>query len=252
MLNPESDQARKDDVGGLQRDHDHFHEWLKSESERWSYIARRFQEANARRSGWRNPNVWLVLLTGLTLVVLSVYTWLTYDLRVSSLKQVAAANNQNQIARQQIDNTFFLPIVVLALDDSARLVVENIGFGPAVNSREVMIHGHDATLLLYHASSLRPGQAKPVAVFEDDSALSSIHKKIEGPDIERKLRQLFPEVSAYPGKSVCLYYADANAEWHETRQTIWFSGAPELKGMSGLVVQFKGMNKVGKEENACR
>ena len=181
------------------------------------------------------------------------YTFLTYKLQSSAHQQVTAANNQNALARQQLQNSFFLPIVVLALTKDTRLAVENIGFGPAVNIRDIVISGHDTNLLLYHAAYLRSGQMEPVGAYEGhDVAASAAHKTIDNKDLEGELKRLFPEVSDWPGKHVCVAYSDANNEWHRTRQSIWFSRAPELSGMAGLVLRFESIENVGKDESACR
>src|ERR1035437_7131915 len=141
------------------------------------------------------------------------------------------------MAREQIENSF-LPIVVLSLDSSTRLVVENIGLGPALNIHDIFIHGHDATVLLYHASSLRPAQAEQVGVFKGDESVLLVHQAIEATNIDKELKRLFPTVAGWPGEPVCIGYEDANTGWHETHQSIWFSRAPELKGMHGIVLRF--------------
>src|ERR1019366_8142553 len=80
----ETGQTSKGD--GQDRDHE-FHDWLKSESERWGNVAREFQKVKADRL--------LTWLTGGTLLAVIVYTGLTYALQNSALNQVEAANTQN-------------------------------------------------------------------------------------------------------------------------------------------------------------
>jgi hypothetical protein len=147
-----------------------------------------------------------------------------------------------------------LPIVVLGYDShAANLVVENIGFGPALNSKDIDLRQGNIALRIYHVSALRPRQPESVGMSRIDGNEKPV--PIMTPlEIETQLKRLFPEVTRWPGKDVCVAYANANGEWYETRQAIRLSSAsePALQGMAGIIIEYKGRKKVGEERKTCQ
>ena len=219
---------------------------LRAERDQWCLTARSFQEVSQRK-GFKDPNFWLAILTGATLFVLMRYTWETDALRKTSLKQVIAANTQNEISTE----SRVWPIVVLGLDQtSGTLLVQNIGFGPAVNSSDILMTHGKVTWDLYHAASLESGGHEPVGILEliDNEP---DHRQVPTSQVEKKLKALFPEVTKPPGKELCLAYENVNGEWYETRQALLFSSEPALKGMYGIIIRFLCTHKVGIKSNAC-
>jgi hypothetical protein len=98
-------------------------------------------------------------------------------------------------------------------------------------------------------AALQPGQpGEPVGAFTTEgrntgAGKDDIHEPVKAPDIVNKLKVLFPEMNKYPGKGFCFAYANANSEWYETRQSIWFSSAPELSGIQGIIIRFDSAKK---------
>jgi hypothetical protein len=65
------------------------------------------------------------------------------------------------------------------------------------------------------------------------------------------LKTRFPETNKWPGKDICIAFANVNDEWYETRQAISFSSETALKGISGMIIRFVSTRKAGSENNAC-
>jgi hypothetical protein len=91
----------------------------------------------------------LTASTVATLVVLIIYTILTYGLRNAAVGQVAAANKQNENS--------FLPVVVLDVDSKGRLVIRNVGAGPAFDVGDIRIMVGSEKRFLNHQALIPAG-----------------------------------------------------------------------------------------------
>ncbi|MBE3039271.1 MAG: hypothetical protein IMZ62_10725 [Chloroflexi bacterium] len=224
-------------------------ERLKGEIERWARLAQR-SKATAILAVVQS----IVLI--LTLVVVMGYTWATFGLQEAAKEQIKQTKEQTKqtndlvVAARRQNEIATTPIVLLGVADaSADLVVRNIGLGPAVNAHDTVMGRGDTQLTMYHVAAFRPDQAEGVGYLKTVHG----HKEVfNSKTVDQELKAMFPAVLTDEGEGLCTAYSDVGGKWYETRQSVRFSSDPNLPGMSGIIITFRGQKPLGNENDACR
>ena len=174
----------------------------------------------------------LTVLTGLTLFVLIKYTAETVSLRQAADKQVEVS--QQQLAAMQKQNeTQMLPIVVLD-SDGTKLILHNLGTGPALDVGDVRI-ALGEKLWLNHQALIPPGQ---IIVTGGQTLIG----------IKSKVRAVKAGGATAP-REVCIRYQGANGVWHETDQLL------DVGETDDLLIKYVGVRSFPNKETGeavCR
>lgn len=184
---------------------------------------------HANGSSWRHPAQLLQFIANLLALGLIFVTW-----RLSRDSLNAAAEEKLR------------PIVVLGVDqDRTELVIKNIGFGPALNGRDIELK---PSLSIFHVAGLEPNGSNIVRVFDTGTRqeIKATEKKQRNELIVERLKADFLRAV-----QICIAYTNARVEWYETRQTISFSTDPNLTGFSGLIIDFNAHKKTGDVAATC-
>ena len=149
-----------------------------------------------------------IVLDVLTLVAIGVAVWSTLE-----------------TTHTQTENAL-LPIVVLAPEDTdakaPRLVVRNIGFGPALNAETppIRIPGQSVTMRFEHRTGVGANRSEPVRIFIN-GGLSPIQTTEE-------LKAALTNLPGIPSGQICIGYENADREAFETWQTFSVTASNDL------------------------
>jgi hypothetical protein len=171
----------------------------------------------------------------LTLVVVIVYTAETHKLRTAATDQLVAARTQNRIASENA----IRPIVILGSQDDLphgihKLVIRNVGSGPALNTvtRDISVHSDAgaSVITLVHRTALAPAET------QDVSDLTS-------PDNADKTLSPIARLASRIGTETvhaCIVYDNANSERYETWQTLYLpkSSSGQYLPLDYLAIDF--------------
>jgi hypothetical protein len=180
----------------------------------------------------------LTVLTAATLVVLVVYTVETYRLRKTAQAQTAETASLLREAQTQ-NELSLLPIVTLApgkltlevnimsemmhpvKSSIDKLVVRNVGSGPAFNAFTASITEGRTVLGFHHKAALAAGEEHFVDIELKDAGTSTPLKTLG--QFKEALQDLGPQTTV----SNRIIYMSAAGKWYQTSHT--FRVSPESK-----------------------
>ena len=148
-------------------------------------------------------SICLTVFTGLTMLVVVYYTVETYRLRKAAEEQLGASRKQVDAAEKQ-NETQILPIVVLD-SDGTKLILRNLGNGPALDVGDVRLTA-GGKFWLNHQALIPPGQL----IATTGLSLAALTKEVKSAKAVLKTA----------ARDACIRYQGADGVWHETDQLL--------------------------------